>query len=162
MNPTDRAFGPDAQRRDLLGAGAACAALLATLGMWPRVAAAAPLAPAFQARSLAELNAALEIPAPQPSAEVNLSGPDVAENGAAVELTLGTSLVNATRLLLLVEHNPAVLSAMFELSEAVEPEFSLRIKMAESSPVWAVAMTADGRAFFARKEIRVTLGGCAA
>lgn len=162
MNPTDMAFGPDAQRRDLLGAGAACAALLAALGMWPRAAAAAPLLPAFQARSLAQLNAALEMPAPQPSAEVTLSGPDVAENGAAVELTFGTSLVNAQRLLLLVEHNPALLSAIFELSEAVEPEFSLRIKMAESSPVWAVATTADGRVFFARKEIRVTQGGCAA
>lgn len=162
MNPTDMAFGTAAQRRELLGAGAACAALLATLGLWPRGAGAMPLAPAFQARSLAELNAALAWPAPQPSAEVRLSGPDIAENGAAVELTLGTSLVNATRLLLLVEHNPAVLSAIFELSEAVEPEFTLRIKMAESSPVWAVATTADGRVFYARKTIRVTLGGCAA
>lgn len=158
----DTAIAPDPQRRQALGAGAACAAMLGTLGLWPGAASAAPVPAAFDARSLAELEAALGIATPQPSAEVTLSGPDVAENGAAVELTLGTSLVNATRLLLLVEHNPAVLSAIFEPSEAVEPEFTLRIKMAESSPVWAVATTADGRVFYARKTIRVTLGGCAA
>ncbi|BAL96235.1 thiosulfate oxidation carrier protein SoxY [Rubrivivax gelatinosus] len=155
------ALGPDLERRDTLAAGV-CAAMLASLGLWPRAAGAAALPPAFEAASLAELQSALGIATPQPSAEVTLSGPDVAENGAAVELTFGTSLVNAQRLLLLVEHNPALLSAIFELSEAVEPEFTLRIKMAESSPVWAVATTSDARVFFARKEIRVTLGGCAA
>ncbi len=32
--------------------------------------------------------------------------------------------------------------------------------MGETSNVYAVAMLGDGRVLFARKEIKVTLGGC--
>jgi sulfur-oxidizing protein SoxY len=153
---------PDPRRREALGASAAVAALLLAQGLWPRETSAASLSQAFEARSLAELNAALGWTAPVPSAAVTLAGPDIAENGAAVELTLATTLPGARRLLLLVEKNPAVLSALFELGEDVVPEFVIRVKMAQSSNVWAVATTADGRVFYARRDIRVTLGGCAA
>jgi sulfur-oxidizing protein SoxY len=34
--------------------------------------------------------------------------------------------------------------------------------MAETSLVYAVAVLADGRALYARKEVKVTLGGCGA
>jgi sulfur-oxidizing protein SoxY len=64
------------------------------------------------------------------------------------------------KLLLLVEKNPSVLVASFSVSEAVEPNFSTRAKMGQSSDVYAVAVMGDGRALFAKKEIKVTLGGC--
>jgi predicted secreted protein len=35
-----------------------------------------------------------------------------------------------------------------------------RVKMRQSSNVFAVAMMADGKVLFAQKEIKVTLGGC--
>ena len=64
------------------------------------------------------------------------------------------------RLLVLVEKNPAVLSAMFDVTDAVEANFSTRVKMGQSSNVFAVAMMGDGKVLFAQKEVKVTLGGC--
>jgi sulfur-oxidizing protein SoxY len=60
-----------------------------------------------------------------------------------------------------VEKNTAILSAMLNVTDAVEPSFSTRLKMDQSSNVYAVAMMNDGRVLFAQKEVRVTLGGCA-
>ena len=65
-------------------------------------------------------------------------------------------------LLILVERNPTVLAALFRPSPAVEANFSLRVKLVESSAVYAVAITTDGQACFARKTIQVTQGACGA
>jgi sulfur-oxidizing protein SoxY len=59
-----------------------------------------------------------------------------------------------------VEKNPTMLSAIFDVSDAIEANFSTRVKMGQSSNVYAVAMMADGKVFYAAKEIKVTLGGC--
>ena len=59
-----------------------------------------------------------------------------------------------------MEKNPAVLSALFDVSDAIEANFSTRVKMAQSSNVYAVAMMGDGKVLFAQKDIKVTLGGC--
>jgi sulfur-oxidizing protein SoxY len=62
--------------------------------------------------------------------------------------------------LLLVEKNPSALVASFSVSPVVDSQFSLRIKMSQSSEVYAVALTQDGKAYFAKRDIKVTLGGC--
>jgi sulfur-oxidizing protein SoxY len=49
---------------------------------------------------------------------------------------------------------------MFEFTDAVEPSVGTRVKMGQSSNVFAVAMMNDGRVLYAQKEIKVTLGGC--
>jgi len=54
------------------------------------------------------------------------------------------------------------LVALFQVSPSVEPAFSLRAKLAQSSAVYAVALMDDGRALYARREVRVTLGSCGA
>jgi sulfur-oxidizing protein SoxY len=64
------------------------------------------------------------------------------------------------RMLLLVEKNPNVLAAVFNVTDAVEPNFGTRVKMGQSSNVYAVAMMGDGKVLYAVKEIQVTLGGC--
>ena len=56
--------------------------------------------------------------------------------------------------------NPSALVANFQLSPVVDSQFSLRIKMNQSSDVYAVALTQDGKAYFAKRDIKVTLGGC--
>jgi sulfur-oxidizing protein SoxY len=61
---------------------------------------------------------------------------------------------------MLVEKNPNILAAMFDLTDAVDPNISTRVKMGQSSNVYAVAMMGDGKVLFAQKEVRVTLGGC--
>jgi sulfur-oxidizing protein SoxY len=151
-------------RRDVLTRSARVAALLAAAGLLPAVAraqgAASWNAAAFDARNLADVMKALGAAAPVASGDVAITGPDIAENGAVVPVGVSTTLPNVKRLAVLVEKNPNTLSAVFDLSDAVEANVSTRVKMAQSSNVYAVALTADGKALYAQKEIKVTLGGC--
>jgi sulfur-oxidizing protein SoxY len=94
------------------------------------------------------------------SKDVAITGPDIAENGAVVPLSASTTLANVKQVLILVEKNPAALVALFNVTPEVETNFSTRSKMGQSSDVFAVAITNDGKAFFAKKEVKVTLGGC--
>jgi sulfur-oxidizing protein SoxY len=146
-------------RRETLKQSAMVAGLLASAGLVPQQAAAYEKA-AFEAKSIAEAVKALGAAAPVESKDVTIGGPDIAENGAVVPLTASTTLPGVKRMLLLVEKNPSALVAMFNVTDAVEANFSTRAKMGQSSDVYAVAVMADGKAFFAKKEVKVTLGGC--
>ena len=83
-----------------------------------------------------------------------------AARDAGIPFTLSTTLANVKQLALIVEKNPSALVAVFNMSEGVEPNFATRAKMGQSSDVYAIAITNDGKAFFAKKEVKVTLGGC--
>ncbi len=150
-------------RRAMLRKSAQLAGMLAALGMLPGLvnAQAAPYnSAAFDAKNMADLMKSLGAGAPVESKDVTITGPDIAENGAVVPVGATTSLAGVKRMLLLVEKNPSVLSAMFDVSDAVDASFSTRVKMGQSSNVFAVAMMADGRVLYAAKEVKVTLGGC--
>ncbi|MGE5117990.1 MAG: thiosulfate oxidation carrier protein SoxY [Betaproteobacteria bacterium] len=147
-------------RRRMLARCAALAGLLAGAGFLPARAAAAWNQAAFEAKTMAAALKALGAAAPAESKDVTLTGPDIAENGAVVPVAVSTTLPGVTRLLVLVEKNPAVLSAAFDVTDAVEPSFATRVKMGQTSNVFGVALLADGRVLFAHKEIKVTLGGC--
>ena len=150
----------DQTRRQMLASSARVASLLAAAGFLPAIAHAAWPKAAFDAKSLADAVKALGGSAPVASTDVTITGPDIAENGAVVPVGASTTAAGATRLLLLVEKNPNALAAVFELTDAIEPNISTRVKMAQTSNVYAVAMTGDGRVLYAAKEIKVTLGGC--
>jgi sulfur-oxidizing protein SoxY len=146
-------------RRDILRHSAAVAGLLATTGLFPRYAMAWTKA-AFDGRNLAEVLKALGTGAPAESKDITLTAPDIAENGAVVPFGIATTLPKVKSMLILVEKNPSVLVAKFDVSDAIEPSFSTRAKMGQSSDVYAVAITTDGAAYYAKKEVKVTLGGC--
>jgi sulfur-oxidizing protein SoxY len=146
-------------RREAMAQGATVMGLLATAGLLPAPAQAAWNTAAFDAKSLADAMKALGLAMPVESKEVTLSASDIAENGAVVPLVVSCG-AGAKRLLVLVEKNPSVLSAMFDVSDAVDANFSTRVKMGQSSNVYAVAMMGDGKVLFAQKEVKVTLGGC--
>jgi sulfur-oxidizing protein SoxY len=97
---------------------------------------------------------------PVESKDVTITGPDIAENGAVVPVGASTTLAGVKRMLLLVEKNPAMLSAIFDVTDAVDANFLTRVKMGQSSNVFAVALMGDGKVLYAVKEIKVTLGGC--
>jgi sulfur-oxidizing protein SoxY len=149
-------------RRQLIQHSAAVAALLAGAGLWPRLAAAQAgwSKAAFEAKNLDDVMKALGVSKPIESKDVTLTAPDIAENGAVVPIAASTALPGVKRLLFLVEKNPNTLAGWFDLSDAVEANVSTRIKMAETSRVYAVATTADNRVLFAQKQVKVTLGGC--
>lgn len=150
-------------RRTALTRSAQVALLLGGLGVLPiavPAALAAYPAAAFEAKTIAELMKALGAGAPVESKDVTVTAPDIAENGAVVPVGASTTLPGVKRLLLLVEKNPGVLSAAFDVNEFVEPAFTTRVKMGQSSNVIAVALMTDGRVLYAQKEVKVTLGGC--
>ena len=147
-------------RRKMLSHSARVAAMLATVGLLPQAAHAAYNAQAFEIKTMAELIKSLGGGAPTETKDITVTAPDIAENGAVVPVGVSTALPGVKKLLVLVEKNPSVLSAMFNVTDAIDANVSTRVKMGQSSNVYAVAMMADGKVLFAQKEVKVTLGGC--
>ena len=147
-------------RREMLAHSATVAGLMAAAGLLPSTALANWSKDAFDAKTLADAVKALGGGAPAASKDVTITGPDIAENGAVVPVGAATTLPGVKRLALLVEKNPSALAAVFDVSDAVDANIATRVKMGQSSNVFAVAMMADGKVLFAQKEIKVTLGGC--
>jgi sulfur-oxidizing protein SoxY len=146
-------------RRNALKKTALVAGLLASTGMFPQFAFAFNKN-AFEAKSVADALKALGAGAPVESKDVTITGPDIAENGSVVPVGVATTLGGVKSLLIMVEKNPATLTALFNVTDSVEPTFQARVKMGQSSDVYAIAVMNDGNAFFAQKEVKVTLGGC--
>lgn len=146
-------------RRETLKQTAVVAGLLASAG-FPQFAHASFNKAAFEAKTVQDATKAVGAASMAESADVTITGPDIAENGAVVPLGAGTSLSGVKHLMILVEKNPATLVAMFNVTEAVDANFTTRAKMGQSSDVYAVAIMDDGKALWAKKEVKVTLGGC--
>lgn len=146
-------------RRETLKQSAVVAGLLASAG-FPQFAMAAVNKAAFDAKTVQDATRAAGAKSMAESKDVTIIGPDIAENGAVVPLGASTTLAGVKQLLILVEKNPSVLVAMFNVTDAVDANFSTRAKMGQSSDVYAVAIMNDGRALWAKKEVKVTLGGC--
>ena len=151
-----------ANRRELLKGGAMVASLMlaaGVLGPAAHAAGAAAAKGAVDAKSLADLVKALGYGTPAESKDVSITAPDIAENGAVVPLGVATTLGNVKQVMLLVEKNPSVLAALFNVSPEIDANFSTRVKMGQSSNVFAVAVTEGNKVFFAQREVKVTLGG---
>ena len=151
------------ERREVLKRSSALASLMLTAGVWPGVSlaqATAYASAAFEAKSMADLAKVLGMQAPVASKDINLQAPDIAENGAVVPVGAFTTLPGVKRIIILIEKNPSILTAMFDFTDSVETSISTRAKMGQSSNVFAVALMNDGRALYAVKEVKVTLGGC--
>ena len=146
-------------RRETLKRSAAVASLLAAAG-FPQFTQAAFNKSAFEAKSVKDAIKAAGGASLVESKDVILTAPDVAENGAVVHMGMSTALPGVKAMLLLVEKNALALAAIFHSSEAVDNNFATRIKMGQTSDVYAVALMADGKALWAKKEVKVTLGGC--
>ncbi|MFP5406015.1 MAG: thiosulfate oxidation carrier protein SoxY [Gammaproteobacteria bacterium] len=114
---------------------------------------------AFQAKGAADTLKALGAADASQSTDVVITSPDIAENGAVVPVAIRSNLPKTDRMALVVDKNPNGLAAAYDILEDALPEVSMRIKMGESSDVVAL-VRADGKYYLARKEIKVTLGGC--
>ena len=147
-------------RREMIARSAAVAAALASAGLLPAHAQAAWNKAAFEAKNVDDVLKALGVAKPVESKDVALTAPDIAENGAVVPIAASTSLPNVRQLVFMIEKNPTTLAGIFEFTDAVETSVATRVKMAQTSNVIAVALLGDGRALFAKKEVKVTLGGC--
>ena len=73
---------------------------------------------------------------------------------------VSSSIPNTLFLAVLVDKNPLPLSAAFDFANGALPELALRLKLGQTSLVEVVAKTADGKFYRAKKEVKVTVGGC--
>jgi sulfur-oxidizing protein SoxY len=127
-----------------------CAALPARAAIDPNAA--------FDAKSFSEALRALG-GVPQPSAQIALDIPVLAENGAVVPITVSSALPGTREILILVDGNPQPVAARFAIPEGTEPFIATRIKLAVTGTVYAAVRTDSGMFAVARK-VEVTVGGC--
>ena len=146
-------------RRQVLKHSAVVAGLLAGTGLFPQYALAFNKA-AFDAKSLADALKALGANgAPEASSAVTLTAPDIAENGAVVPVGVVSALAGVEAIAILIEKNPNPLAASFMLPAGTEAAVQTRVKMGQTSDVYALVKV-GGQFLMAKKEIKVTLGGC--
>jgi len=151
------------ERRDVLKAGTS-AGVLALTGATGLLRSASALAQqwnkaAFETKSVAATLKALGGGGSTESAQIQITAPDIAENGAVVPITIESAIPKTDTIAILIEKNPSTLSADFDIPAGTDPFITTRVKMAETSNIYAV-VKADGKYFHAVKEIKVTLGGC--
>jgi len=150
-------------RREALktGSGAGVLALLLAAGIVrPGEGMAQGASPAaFSMKTVPEAMRALGAQSPAVSAAIQIKAPEIAENGAVVPIGVESKLPGTESITLLIEKNPNPLAASFNIPAGTEASVSTRVKMGESSDVYAL-VKADGKFYMAKKEIKITLGGC--
>jgi sulfur-oxidizing protein SoxY len=154
----------NATRRETLkaGSGVTLLALVAAAGwLTPQTARAqAWNKAAFDAKTMDETMKALGGGPPAQSKDIAfVSTPDIAENGAVVPIGVASTIPKTESIAILIEKNPSMLAAAFEIPAGTDPSISTRVKMGQTSNVYAL-VKADGKYYVASKEIKVTLGGC--
>ena len=153
------------QRRKVLRTGGGLSMLaLVTAAGWLRpgeaLAADAWNKAAFETNSMDATLKALGAGTPAQSKDITfVQTPDIAENGAVVPIGITSAIPNTQSIAILVEKNPSTLIAVFDVPAGTDPALSTRIKMGQTSNVYAL-VKADGKYYVASKEIKVTLGGC--
>jgi sulfur-oxidizing protein SoxY len=98
--------------------------------------------------------------------KVALKAPEIAENGNAVPVTISVesemsekSYVKA--LYVAAEGNPNPGVAVYEFTPlSGRAEVQLRVRLAQTQKLVAVAEMNDGALFVASREVKVTIGGC--
>ncbi|MBL8523235.1 MAG: thiosulfate oxidation carrier protein SoxY [Betaproteobacteria bacterium] len=150
-------------RRDLLAAsgGVTVMALAASAGLFKSgdLHAQEWNKSAFDTKNLQDTVKAFGGSGAAESKDIAITSPDIAENGAVVPVSVTSKLGKTESIAILVEKNPNALSAAFDIPGGTEPFVSTRVKMGQTSNVHAL-VKADGKYFYATKEIKVTLGGC--
>lgn len=151
-------------RRQFLKGGLSAALLTPLLGtglLTPtRVLAADWNRPAFTARNIGDALKAYGSANAVESREILINAPEIAENGAKVEIEVTSNIANTRSLAVFADKNPMPLCSSIEFSGPVLPYFREQIKLSETTRIRVVAKTAEGKFHVAFREIKVTLGGC--
>jgi sulfur-oxidizing protein SoxY len=114
---------------------------------------------AFSTKSLNDTVKAMGGSSAAESKDIVINSPDIAENGAVVPFTISSKLPKTEQMALLVEKNPNILAASFNIPQGTEPSVNTRVKMGGTSNVIAL-VKADGKFYYTTKEVKVTIGGC--
>ena len=154
---------PDEIRRRLLkgSAGGLLLPLIGTGLLTPvQVIAAEWNKAAFNSRTIADALKNAGIANAIETRDIVINAPEIAENGAKVEIDITSNLAGTRSLSVFADKNPMPLAATLEFSGNALPFARLQLKMSETMRVRAIAKTADGKTHVAFREVKVTLGGC--
>lgn len=147
------------KRRTLLKSSLAASAVVVAGSVIPgRVMAAYPKAAFEQKDPAASLNNIYGMSDYTESDDIRIKAPEIAENGAVVPIQVNSSIANTESISIIINENPTPITASFNLLGS-EGYVSTRVKMGKTSDVLAV-VKAGGSLHAARKEIKVTIGGC--
>lgn len=150
-------------RRTLLKGGSA-ALVLPLLGaglLQPRRVLAADWSrAAFTATTLNEALKAHGCNSAVETRDIVIQAPEIAENGAKVEVEVTSNIAGTRSLSLFADRNPMPLCAALEYGPDAVPYTRIQLKLAETTRIRAMIKTVDGKTWAAYREIKVTLGGC--
>ncbi|MEJ2622801.1 MAG: thiosulfate oxidation carrier protein SoxY [Candidatus Thiodiazotropha sp.] len=93
------------------------------------------------------------------SADIKVKAPDIAENGAVVPITVDAGMEGVESIAIIASNNPVPLVANFVMGPGATGFVSTRIKMGKTGDVIGV-VKAGGKLYSAKKEVKVTIGGC--
>jgi sulfur-oxidizing protein SoxY len=151
------------KRRTLLKGTLAASAVTAAVSaglLTPRAVMAAWPKAAFESKDVNEaLAASMGSSDHTESGKVKLKAPDIAENGAVVPITVTSEISGTTQIGIIVATNATPLTCTNDLGPNTEGYISTRVKMGKTSDVIAV-VKAGGKLYSAKKEVKVTIGGC--
>ena len=140
--------------------GLAVLALGMAAGLFkPSVARADWNKEAFSTKSFADAVKDLGGSQPVESKEIRIDSPDIAENGAVVPFAVSSGMPDTQKIALLIEKNPNILAAEFDIPAGTEGWINTRVKMNQTSRVIALVKAGD-KYYYNAKEVKVTLGGC--
>jgi sulfur-oxidizing protein SoxY len=152
----------DRNRRDFIRAGGVLGLMVAAGLLTAEQAQAQQAAwnkAAFDTKSVDDTVKALGGATSAQSGDITITAPDIAENGAVVPVGVTSKIPNTQAIYILVEKNPNTLAAGFSIPAGTDANIATRIKMGQTSNVYAV-VKADNKFYSAAKEVKVTLGGC--
>jgi sulfur-oxidizing protein SoxY len=122
--------------------------------------------PAFAANNLDEMAKKFTGGAAPVEGKVKLDLPEIAENGNTVPITVSvdspmTDADYVKEVIVLADGNPNAGIATFHFNPASGvAEANTRIRLANTQNIVAIAKTNDGKFYTAKKQVKVTIGGC--
>jgi len=150
----------DNKRRIFLKGAAASSAIVTAGALVPQAVVAKWTAEAFEAKSVEDaLKGAFGSDAMEESGDIAIKAPDIAENGAVVPVSITSTVEGVESIAMMVDSNSSPMVASFILGEGAEAYARTNIKMGKTGNVVAVVKAGD-KLYSAKKEVKVTIGGC--
>lgn len=153
----------DLGRRNALktGGGLGLMAVFSAIGLLSSKAAlAAWNTAAFESKTVDAALQAMGVSAAENNAVfIQLTVPEIAENGSIVPISVTSTFAKVEQISILVDKNPSPLAANFTFPEGTEASVTTRVKMGQTANVIAL-VKADGKFYRTAKEVKVTAGGC--
>jgi sulfur-oxidizing protein SoxY len=154
MNSSRRTFlkGSLAGSAVAVAVGAGLLTPQTVLAAWPKAA--------FEAKSVSDaLKGVAGTDQMSASGDIKIKAPDIAENGAVVPITVSSTISGIESISVIAEKNGQPLAASFNLASNAQGYVASRIKLGKTSNIIAV-VKAGGKLSSAKKEVKVTIGGC--